>query len=172
MKEKRYKMIYKKNFNIPVGITLNIKVKEEIIGDNIRIIGYSFFENNINKVKLIINNKKIYLKELIDMKNYKDNKIKINMIISDQLYNRSYMFENYVNLIEFSIQNIIEKELTNFENEEIYFDFYNNSIDEVNNDSNIESYCALYKNIRSDYNCLNTSEITYKIENNVNKEMQ
>ena len=93
------------------------------------------------------------------MKNYKDNKIKINMIISDQLYNRSYMLENCVNLIEFSIQNIIEKELTNFENEEIYFDFYNNSIDEVNNDSNIESYCALYKNIRSDYNCLNTSEI-------------
>jgi len=127
MKEKRYKMIYKKNFNKPVGITLNEKVKEEIIGDNIRIMGHSFFENNINKIKLIINNKKIYLKELIDMKNYKDNKIKINMIISDQLYNRSYMFENCVNLIEFSIQNIIEKELTNFENEEIYFDFYNNS---------------------------------------------
>ena len=105
--KKRYKMIYKKNFNKPVGITQNKKVKEEIIGDNIRIIGHSFFENNINKVKLIINNKKIYLKELIDMKNYKDNKIKINMIISDQLYNRSYMFENCVNLIEFSIQNII-----------------------------------------------------------------
>jgi len=45
-------------------------------------------------------------------------------------------------------------------------------IDEVNNDSNVESYCVLCKNIRSDYNCLNTSEITCKIENNVNKEMQ
>ena len=104
MKEKIYKMVYKKNVNIPRGSILNKKVRKEIISDNIRIIGHSFFENNINKVKLIINNKKIYLKELIDMKNYKDNKIKINMIISDQLYNRSYMFENCVNLIEFSIR--------------------------------------------------------------------
>ena len=79
-------------------------------------------------------------------------------------------FKDKEGLIEFSIQNIIEKELTNFENEKIYYDFSNNSIDEANNDSNNESNCELYKNIRSDYNCLNTFEITSKIENSENQD--
>ena len=54
--------------------------------DYIRILGEYFCRNNKNKGKLIINNKKYYLKEFIEIKNMKEERIKIKMIINNLLY--------------------------------------------------------------------------------------
>ena len=52
--------------------------KEENSG-YLRILGEYFCRNNKNKGKIIINNKKYYLKEFIEIKNMKEKRIKIKM---------------------------------------------------------------------------------------------
>ena len=59
---------------------------------NLRILGEDFVKNNINKGKLIINNKKLFFKGVISINNIKINKIK--MILCKSIYNKSCMFKN------------------------------------------------------------------------------
>ena len=76
MEVEKYKMIY----------------KIENKSNNLRILGDDFVKNNINKGKLIINNKKFSLKSIISINEMK--KCKIEIILVKNIYNKSCMFKN------------------------------------------------------------------------------
>ena len=85
--------------------------EEEIKSDSIRILGHQFIINNNNKVKLIINNKKYNLKEFINAQVFKNNEIKLNMIIYNQFLNLSCMFQNCFKLKKISINASMMKKI-------------------------------------------------------------
>jgi len=68
MEFERYKMTYKKELND----------KNE---NNLRILGKYFVKKNINKGKLIINNKKCNLKEFFEIKNIKGEHSNIQIVL-------------------------------------------------------------------------------------------
>ena len=84
----------------------------------LRILGDYFCRNNKNKGKLIINNKKYYLKEFIEIKNMKEERIKIKMIINNLLYNKSYMFNDCKSLLELTINDNLVY-INNYENSDV-----------------------------------------------------
>ena len=121
-------------------------------------------KNNKNKGKLIINNKKYKLKEFINFKEFKDGKIKINIILSKELSNISHIFDNCENLKEFFFcddtrffddngPHLLEE--YNDYDYDIYFVYIEDSPDNC-------SELSLYKNIRTDDIYSNCSEITNK----------
>ena len=63
----------------------------------LRILGKEFVENNGKKGSLIINNRKIYLKEIAEIKNGK-----IYMMLNRNIYNKNCMFKNCRLLESFS----------------------------------------------------------------------
>ena len=70
MEVEKYKMIYttkiKKELKDKIDyLFIEQKVEDEMLNNNIRILGHDFVKNNKNKGKLIINNKKNGLKELV-----------------------------------------------------------------------------------------------------------
>jgi len=163
MEVERYKMIYTKIIN--EGLKSELPYEGRIIidifnkNDNIRILGNDFVKNNKNKGKLIINNKKYKLKEFIKTKEFKDDKIKINMILSKELSIISYLFDNCYKLKEFYF---CDDEI-NMEDEahpilEEYND-YDNDLD-YNENANNDSENSLYKNLRTDDIYSNCSGIT------------
>ena len=94
--------------------------------EDLRILGKYFCRNNKNKGKIIINNKKYYLKEFIEIKNMKEKRIKIKMLINKNLYDKSYMFNECESLLELTINDNLEY-IKNYENsEEIDFLFEKN----------------------------------------------
>ena len=150
MEVEKYKMIYttkiKKKLKDKIDyFFIEQKVKDKMLNDNIRILGHDFVKNNKNKAKLIINNKKYGLKDLVNYKEFTNDKIKINMILSKDIFNISHMFKNCVKLLEISIDddfiNINDEKFYKFEeyldynndyNEDIYEDYYeDNYIDEL-----------------------------------------
>ena len=108
MEEEKYKMIYKIKINKILedkvrDLIKEQNIKKELTSNYIRILGHDFVKNNKNKAKLIINNKKYKLREFINYKNIKEftiDKLKIEMILSKDLSNISYIFENCTQLIE------------------------------------------------------------------------
>ena len=77
MEAEKYKMIYE------------IKKEDKIN----RIIGKEFHKKNINKGRIIFNNKKITLSEgLFHLINIKNDYLKIKMILSKDCCNKSCMF--------------------------------------------------------------------------------
>ena len=124
----RHKMIYKKNYkkikkenNRQIFKIIEEYEEEEEIEEeeeeeeekeeekeNLRIFGFDFVKNNKNKIKLIINNKKSYLKEFIKINDINGNYIKINMIISKGPFNGMYMFKNCKALESYFINDIKE----------------------------------------------------------------
>ena len=100
---KIYKMKYKKD-------------KKGRYGNNLIILGTDFVKNNKNKAKLIIKNKKYYLKEYIQINHFENSEIKISILLNKDVCNLSYMFNNSKSLLEISIKNITE-------NKEINYDF-------------------------------------------------
>ena len=153
MEVERYKMILttkiKKELKYKIDyLFIEQKLKKEMLSDNIRILGHDFVKNNKNKAKLIINNKNYRLKEFIN------DKIKINMILSKDISNISHMFKNCVKLLKISIDddfiNINDEKFYKFEeffdynndyNEDIYEDYCDNNHDNFYND-NIFSNCS------------------------------
>ena len=103
-----------------------IKIKNEINVDKVRICGEMFVENNRNKGSLILKNKKFPLNSLINIQDIKKNKIK--MILNKNIYNKSYMFENCESILSIS--------KTSFN--DVIFDFQhsNNGIDNAENNNN------------------------------------
>ena len=103
------KLIYKKEKNI----------------FNIRILGETFVKNNRNKGKLIINNKKSRLKDIIPISIIKENIeniIKIKMILNKHIFNFSCMFKDCSSLKSITkflfindIENYISEENNNKE---------------------------------------------------------
>ena len=89
MENERYKMTFK----------LGKKSKE------LRIIGKDFTKNNMNKGKLIINNKKFRLREYINTENKNKNEINIYLLLSNNIYNKAGMFKDCECLTEFKICN-------------------------------------------------------------------
>ena len=75
----------------------------KISTNELRILGKEFVKNNGNKGKLIINNKKYNLLEFNPINNFNADKLKINMVSSQNIFNRSYMFMKCKSLIELSI---------------------------------------------------------------------
>ena len=146
MEVERYKMILTTKVNKELKdekteLYIEEKVKDEMLNDNIRILGHDFVKNNKNKAKLIINNKKYGLKDFVNYKEFINDKIKINMILSKDISNISYMFKNCVKLLEISIDddfiNINDEKFYKFEE---FFD-YNNDYNEDIYEDIYEDYC-------------------------------
>ena len=99
----------------------------------LRILGKEFVENNRNKGFLIINNKKIPLKEVGDVK-----KNKILLMINKNIYNKSSMFKD-CNLLESFSKISSDEDIENIDKKEIKLDdeFYSQIIEKTikNNDS-------------------------------------
>ena len=168
---KRFKMIYitKMNKKLEKKIKDFLEVEsevEEAKSDNIRILGHYFVQNNENKAKLIINNKKNHLLEIINSKDLIGSKIKIKMILSKDLSNFSYLFENCSKLIKFSIFNNIIKIIDEFKEEMIYYN-YNNNIGYFE-DKNEDFYNNFYKNLNDDCFSPDISTITKRDESKNN----
>ena len=103
--------------------------EKEENSEDLRILGEYFCRNNKNKGKIIINNKKYYLKEFIEIKNMKEKRIKIKMVINKNLYDKSYMFKDCESLLELTINDNLEY-IKIYENyEEIDFSFEKNEYD-------------------------------------------
>ena len=151
MEVEGYKMIYKIKANEEFMEDIN---KEDIrkikkINNN-RILGNYFVKNNKNKALLIINNKKYKLKEFINPKEFKGDKIKINIILSKDWLNISHIFENCYGLEEllFYDNTIYINDIGDEENYKLDKDNCNNFdyIEDINNDR----YNNFYKNLRND----------------------
>ena len=115
MKEEIYKMIYKEVEKdkkriekekelekILKKLNKETKVKKEYF----QILSQYFIQNNSNKGKIIIRNKKYNMNginEFIKIDKNKNVNIKIKLVINENIYNRSYMFKNCKSLIHFSI---------------------------------------------------------------------
>ena len=72
--------------------------------DNIRILGNEFIKNNRNKGKLIINNKKHYFREFFQTTyyyHYYEKKLKIKLILNNNISNVSYIFKECESLYFF-----------------------------------------------------------------------
>lgn len=113
--------------------------------DNIRILGEKFVKNNVNKSKLIINNKKLKLKEFFKIKDIKEDKLKIKLYLDKDVFNKGYIFKNCDLLLQFSIfyEEII------FENENEFIEYEENeALNEFNIDSNDSDIHPLYKNLK------------------------
>ena len=139
-----YKMFYKKGKN----------------SNNLRILGEDFAKNNKNKGKLIINNKKIALENYIYLE--EDKLIKIKMVLSKNIYNKSRMYKNCETLEKLSLLSFDDdiKQLQNVEkNIEIEFNRQNMKDEEESFSSNNSIYddnlaykddFPLYNNIKID----------------------
>ena len=100
-----YRMFYKINQNNNVN------------DNSIRILGKEFIKTNKNKGIIIYTNKKYPLKELFNIKNIESKKLKINMLLTKNSYNKSFMFNNCSSLLTFELFNdIYEKEDTSLAN--------------------------------------------------------
>ena len=60
--------------------------------NKIRIFGSNFVKNNKNICKMIIDNKKYNIKRIYNVKNYKNNILKIKLKGINNITNMSYMF--------------------------------------------------------------------------------
>ena len=90
-------------------MTYNIeKVRKE---DNLRILGGYFVKNNMNKTKLIINNKISTLKEYLQINNNNKNDLKIKIIIDKSMYNMNYFFKDCYSLLKLEITGDYWKEI-------------------------------------------------------------
>ena len=149
------------------------KLKDEIFSDDIRILGHDFVKNNKNKAKLIINNKKYNLKELINSKEFNYNKIKINIILSKDIANISYMFMNSAKLLEISTYDDID-DIIDIADEKSYEskDLYNNIIynediyDNIQNNldyDNIYQKCSIISSsTKAEENCYHSNKTEIK----------
>ena len=138
-----------------------------MLSDNIRILGHDFVKNNKNKAKLIINNKKYGLKDLVNYKEFTNDKIKINIILSKDISNISHMFKNCVKLLEISIDNdfinINDEKFYKFEEFFDYNNDYNENIYEYYCDNNHDNFYNDNDNIFS-----NCSEIAKRKDMDIN----
>jgi len=179
MEVERYKIILTSKINKKIedkikdefsGFFIGKKLKDEIFSDNIRILGHNFVRNNTNKAKLIINNKKYILKEIINSKEFNYNKIKINIILSKDISNISYMFMNCSKLLEISIYDDII-DITNkkpYESEDSYNnidyneDIYDNILNNLCYDYIYPNYSAIAISTKEEESCYHSNNTEIK----------
>ena len=123
----------------------------------LRILGKEFVKNNGNKGKLIINNKKYnLLVEFNLINNFNINKLKINMVSSQNIFNRSYMFMKCKSLIELSIYDSykdIETDSNNIFIEPEYFlldQYFAHGIKFIRGENNSENETYSYYSVISE----------------------
>ena len=116
------------------------KIEKE--GGDLRLLGKDFYIRNEIKGIMVYKGKKFRLKEKIpfnELKNIKDNELKIEMIFYNKINNKSYMLEDCTSLLKFSFfNNIIKKYNSNSinileEEENLFDDYYDNNIS-INNE--------------------------------------
>ena len=114
-------------------MTYKIKNDENIL----RILGQDFVKNNRNKGKIIINNKKFNLKDIILVNNIKQKKMK--MLLNKNIYNKSFMFKECESLESFFILSNFDdlENLKNIENK--YENEYNEYETEIEEDKYLDS---------------------------------
>ena len=126
---------------------------------NIRILGNEFIKNNRNKGKLIIKNKKQYFREFSHLEKINEKQLKIKMILSNNIYNLSYMFKECESLCRFSIydkqKNIPEVNSINL----VQKDYFSEN-GESDNDNNISFEKFSYESL----NDLNLNPIHFSGE--------
>ena len=88
----RYQMKYKINKGKLDNVILNI-------------LGKVFVKNNRNKAKLIYRNKKYNLKDYFKLYNFKKSELKIDILLSQDICNISYMFNKCESILKFSMKN-------------------------------------------------------------------
>ena len=107
------------------------------------ILGDEFVQNNHNKGNLIIKNKKFnLLKNRISIIDIKDKKLKIKMIFKDNIYNKSYMFNNCKSLLSFYLDDENENLNLNLEKNDkdiIEYEEDESIIDSLINDTIIQN---------------------------------
>ena len=84
--------------------------------NTIRILGEEFIRNNKNKGRIIYKNKSYHFHELTDVSEYKNNILKIKLILNKYCCNKSCMFKNCSSLIHIKFDN----------QEDIFFNNKNN----------------------------------------------
>ena len=153
--------------------------------NKIRILGDKFKIRAENKAILIINNKKKELRNILNVQNIEERELKIKMILYTNIFDKSYMFENCEDLIDFSYfsyESIKEKkekeeeEIEKIENEnnEILIKNYLNEDNLIDNiDRTNPDYNTLYDNIDLNKMGQNNKETISKISlvniNSLNK---
>ena len=75
--------------------------------DKTRILGNEFVKNNKNKGKIIHKNKKYSLEGLFKNKDLLEDSLKIKMILSKNIYNKSFMFKDCISLLKIKFDNYI-----------------------------------------------------------------
>ena len=117
---------------------------------NFNILGKEFIKNNKNKIKLSFNNKKFPSKSSISTKEFKTNNIKIRLLLSKNISNRSCMFKDCSTLTEINHYNDI-----------LFDEEMNNNADNINNEI-VETNCkdSLKKEFEEEINnnCYNSKE--------------
>ena len=161
MENERYKMTFK----------LGKKSKK------LRIIGKDFTKNNMNKGKLIINNKKFRLREYFKIENINQNEINIYLLLSNNIYNKAGMFKDCECLTEFKICNEFDL-LEESDDSNCYID----DIDDIDNIDNFINFNASFTsgkdetkttNFESDFSEIHNSSIVSILnsdimDNNIN----
>ena len=156
MEDKGYKMVYKIKDNKESLLFYENKYKEILDDNQLRILGKEFVKNNRNKGKLVINNKKCELKEFMEINDIKNNnELKIGIVFSKNIYNRSDMFNKCVSLLKFysfnDNYNHIEEEVYEYLVEED-----ENLIDNYNSDNDINDVHSLYNNLKDNKKIINS----------------
>ena len=79
--------------------------KKKLDNGILNILGKVFVKNNRNKAKLILRNKKCGLRDCFKLNNFKKSELKIDILLSQDICNISYMFNKCESLLEFSMKN-------------------------------------------------------------------
>ena len=161
-----------------IEICKMIYLIDEDNDNSIRILGEEFSKNNRNKAKIIIRNRKRRLKHILltnELEGIDEGELKVKMVLSRNIYNKSYMFKDCDLLLQYSIDE--QKSIKDFENqknrEQINEDFSTENIENFdldyfddNEESNLYKNCNFPSTIKKvEENILDNSLILFYTKN-------
>ena len=132
----------------------------------LNILGKVFVKNNRNKAKLIIRNKKYNLKDYFKLDIFKKSELKIDILLSQDISNISYMFNKCESLLEFSMKN----NKKNYEIDNYFPEIEKNKNElEYNRNEIDENKGTLYEGLEdiifySEYSEISGGEVSSEIE--------
>ena len=148
--------------------------------NEIRLLGEPFYQRNKLNGYIMYNNQKIPLKEKVETKELKltkENELKIKIIFTKPIYNKSFMFKDCTLLFSFSQDkiNLLESYVYNFENsnsnnlldDDIYNNIFNDSFEyysesSIHSKSKSNSKSSTLKNIYNNLNNIKSDAIFLK----------
>ena len=142
-----------------------MKYKKEDFINGIRILGKEFVKNNRNKGILIINNRKTKFKEFItDLYYFKEDEVKIKMIITKRICKGNDMFKDCESLLDFSVYNGDEDFDISSENNENWSNESSFKSDDFFDELDIPLYQNIRKNPKNSEVVAKTEEFSKKSE--------